>query len=188
MVNTSNHIFENEPKRFSQNHFIYDPKWIYKTEWMKKEVEKNIDWELRLYIDFANSDYVSFVLNELSRLMLENWLENEFNKAKEFYEFSGFSTLLQFTLFLDTFLYEIRKKVNKITLFFDNIDLLDEENQKDINSLISIRERKIIYFVWIKWKYWEYNLFTNSSITILEWHDYFKYTIEETKNNIIKFL
>lgn len=168
--------YNSAPTNKTQNHYIFDEKWVWKTLWMKEQVEKNDDWKCRIYIDVKNTDYFKKAVEDIEQYFIKIWKKEEYDKEVEFIfdwnlQISDFSS---FSLYLE-FIWKLSKEnIALFTLYIDNCDILSNELKQDLNTLIWYRERKIVYFLWINWDRGTYLYFTNSStMVILENHDYF---------------
>lgn len=186
-MNTNSKIvwdFNLEPSNLSQNHYIYDKDWNWKTLWMKEQLEKKEDNLLKIYIDVSKENYFDEFIKEIENYIEQIWKKDLYNEDIKWFIYDwelNINSFQKLALYLQELVdFGILEKTNKlniaakIVLFIDNCDKLDDNNKQDLNSLIWYRERNTIYFIWIKWERKDYILYTNfSEIVLTENNDFY---------------
>jgi len=126
-------------------------------------LEKN-----KIYIDL---DWIDTERNLLNLLYIKLSKIDKINKIFKDYDISKNNFwIMDFDYISDEL------EIAELKIVFNNIDKISLEIQKILNSLISIRERKIIYImIWNLGKYYFYTWIED--IHIKEWDDYFKIEI-----------
>lgn len=172
-----------EPTNYWQNHYIFEKNWNIKSDWMKEKSEDIKDWIYKIYVDIKEENYLEKIIEKIENYIRWNNKIETYNKEiLDFYyenilEIKDFISLTNyFNLLIEENLIETENNKNntKLILFIDNCDELEDFEKKDINTLVSIRERDIIYYLWLKWEEKDYIFYTNmDNVVISSWHDYY---------------